>query len=68
MQADAGQVLLQGEAWLSNGCTELSHDSIVYDVEQKSIAAPAGSGNGGRVQAVIRPQCRPGSRGQGSTP
>jgi lipopolysaccharide export system protein LptA len=64
----AGQVLLQGEAWLSNGCTELSHDSIVYDVEQKSIAAPAGGGLAGRVQAVIRPQCRPAGRAPGSTP
>jgi len=56
-----GEVQLIGEAWLSNGCNELSGDTVIYNLVQKSITGPASNGPGGRVRGVIRPQCRPAS-------
>src|SRR5882672_4346625 len=61
-----GEVRFTGDAWLSNGCTELSYDTIVYNLVQNSVAAPGGAG--GRVQGIIRPQCKPGARAPGSAP
>ncbi|HLQ11772.1 MAG TPA: LptA/OstA family protein [Steroidobacteraceae bacterium] len=61
-----GEVRFTGDAWLSNGCTELSYDTIVYNLVQNSVAAPGGAG--GRVQGIIRPQCKPGMHAPGSAP
>jgi lipopolysaccharide transport protein LptA len=65
-----GEVRFTGDAWLSNGCTELSYDTIVYNMVQNSVAAPgpAGGAGGGRVQGVIRPQCKPGAHPTGNPP
>jgi lipopolysaccharide transport protein LptA len=61
-----GEVRFTGDAWLSNGCTELTYDTIVYNMIQNSVAAPGESG--GRVQGIIRPQCKPGTRAPGTAP
>ena len=54
-----GEVQLIGDAWLSNGCNELSGDTVIYNLLQKSVSGPAATGPGGRVHGVIRPQCKP---------
>ena len=61
-----GEVRFTGDAWLSNGCTELNYDTIVYNLIQNSVVAPGGPG--GRVQGIIRPQCKPGTRAPGTAP
>ena len=63
-----GEVRFTGDAWLSNGCTELSYDTIVYNLVQNSVAAPGPAGGGGRVQGIIRPQCKPGTHAPGAAP
>ena len=63
-----GEVRFTGDAWLSNGCTELSYDTIVYNLLQNSVAAPSGAAGSGRVQGIIRPQCKPGTRAAGTAP
>jgi lipopolysaccharide transport protein LptA len=65
----AGEVRLQGEAFLTDGCNETSSDRIVYEFAQQRVRAQgSGSGsNGGRVQGTIRPQCRP-ARAAGGAP
>jgi lipopolysaccharide transport protein LptA len=59
----AGEVQLQGEAYLTDGCNETSSERITYNFAQQRVRAqgtgPGGSGTGGRVQGTIRPQCRP---------
>ena len=63
-----GEVRFTGDAWLSNGCTELSYDTIVYNLLQNSVAAPGGAVGSGRVQGIIRPKCKPGTHAAGATP
>jgi lipopolysaccharide transport protein LptA len=63
-----GEVRFTGDAWLSNGCTELSYDTIVYNMVQNSVAAPGGTPGSGRVQGIIRPQCKPGTHAAGTAP
>jgi lipopolysaccharide transport protein LptA len=65
----AGEVRLQGEAYLTDGCNETSTERIVYEFAQQRVRAQgSGTGsNGGRVQGTIRPQCRP-ARPPGGTP
>jgi lipopolysaccharide transport protein LptA len=59
----AGEVRLQGEAFLTDGCNETSTERIVYDFAQQRVRAEGsgatGAGPGGRVQGTIRPQCQP---------
>lgn len=54
-----GEVQFVGEAWLTNGCNEISGPSFSYNVVQKSVKTPPQHGGGGRVQGTIRPQCKP---------
>jgi lipopolysaccharide transport protein LptA len=63
-----GEVRFTGDAWLTNGCTELSYDTIVYNLIQNSVAAPGGAAGSGRVQGIIRPKCKPGTRAAGTAP
>lgn len=63
-----GEVRFTGDAWLSNGCTELSYDTIVYNLLQNSVAAPGGGAGSGRVQGIIRPKCKPGTHAAGTAP
>jgi lipopolysaccharide transport protein LptA len=55
----AGEVRLQGEAYLTDGCNETSTERIVYDFAQQRVRAQGTTGGGGRVQGTIRPACRP---------
>jgi lipopolysaccharide transport protein LptA len=65
----AGEVRLQGEAYLTDGCNETSTERIVYDFAQQRVRAQGNgtASSGGRVQGTIRPQCRP-ARPAGATP
>jgi lipopolysaccharide transport protein LptA len=53
----AGEVRLNGEAFLTNGCNEISGERIVYEFALQRVHAQ-GAG-GARVQGTIRPECRP---------
>jgi lipopolysaccharide transport protein LptA len=53
----AGEVRLNGGAFLTNGCNEINGERIVYEFAQQRVHAQ-GAG-GGRVQGTIRPECRP---------
>ena len=62
----AGEVQFVGEAWLSNGCNEITGPSFTYNVAQKSVKSPQQAG--GRVQGTIRPQCKGAGAAGGGTP
>jgi len=60
----AGEVRLNGEAFLTNGCNEINGERIVYEFAQQRVHAQ-GAG-GARVQGTIRPECRPAHPGNGT--
>lgn len=60
-----GNVILKGEAWLSDGCKEARADQLVYNIRtQSGSGQPAGvtpsPGGTGRVRFVIKPQSQSG--------
>ncbi len=54
----SGEVRLSGEAWLSDGRSEINGARIVYDVAARRVQAEDPSG-GGRVSGTIRPRAAP---------
>lgn len=62
----AGEVRLSGEAFLTNGCNEISGERIVYEFVQQRVHAQGAAG--GRVQGTIRPECRPARPAPGAGP
>lgn len=64
----AGDVTLQGDAWLSDESREITSPRLVYNIAQRSVVAE-GDESGGRVRGTIRSKNRasPGA-GAGDTP
>jgi lipopolysaccharide transport protein LptA len=57
----SGTVSFKNEAWLSDGCTEIHGDQLVYNIRSQSVqaqSASAATGSNGkkRVQITIQPQ------------
>ena len=58
-ETSSGTVSFRDDAWLSDGCNEITGNQLVYNIKQQSVqgqaagsAAPAGNG---RVRIVIQP-------------
>lgn len=54
-----GKVTLRGDAWLSDGRSEIRGEQLVYDIGAQRVQAGKASGGGDRVRIVIRPQGTP---------
>ncbi|MFI4869577.1 MAG: LptA/OstA family protein [Steroidobacterales bacterium] len=54
---------LNGDAWLSDGCNEISSQSIVYDIVNQKVRADAAPGGDTQVHGTLHarsgPQCGP---------
>ena len=52
---------LNGDSWLSDGCNEISSQSIVYDIANQKVRAEAAPGSDKQVQGTLHsragPQC-----------
>jgi len=51
-----GKISLADDAWLTDGRTEISGPSVVYDVRQERVQAITEPGASERVRIVIQPQ------------
>lgn len=63
-EVQAGDVTLQGDAWLSDESREITSPRLVYNIAQRSVVAE-GDEVGGRVRGTIRSKNRAGA---GETP
>lgn len=54
-----GKVTLRGDAWLSDGRSEIRGEQLVYDIGAQRVQAGKASGGDDRVRIVIRPQGTP---------
>jgi len=56
---------LNGDAWLSDGCNEITSQSIVYDIVNQKVRAEASPGGDTQVHGTLHarsgPQCAPGA-------
>ena len=56
---------LNGDAWLSDGCNEITSQSIVYDIVNQKVRAEAAPGGDAQVHGTLHarsgPQCGPGA-------
>lgn len=55
----AGKVTLRGDAWLSDGRSDIRGEQLVYDIGAQRVQAGKASGSDERVRIVIRPQGTP---------
>jgi lipopolysaccharide transport protein LptA len=55
-EVGAGTVKLSGDAWLSDGRTEIKSDSFVYDIRKERVQAATQPGAGERVRVTITPK------------
>lgn len=62
----AGDVTLEGDAWISDESREITSPRLVYNVVQRSVVAE-GDASGGRVRGTIRSKNRS-NAGAGTTP
>jgi lipopolysaccharide transport protein LptA len=55
---------LNGDAWLSDGCNEITSQSILYDIANQKVRADAAPGGDTQVQGTMSrsPQCAPAAR------
>ena len=51
---ERGEVQLQGDSWLTDGCNEINSDHILYDIASQHVQADAAPGESGRVHGTIR--------------
>lgn len=52
----SGTVSFRDDAWLSDGCNEITGRQLVYNIKQQSVQGPsAATQGGGRVRFVIQP-------------
>lgn len=61
----AGDVTLEGDAWLSDESREITSPRLIYNIAQRSVVAE-GDDNGGRVRGTIRSKNRAGGPGTGT--
>ena len=54
-----GKVTLRGDAWLSDGRSEIRGEQLVYEIGAQRVQAGKASGSDGRVRITIRPQGTP---------
>ena len=54
------QVQLNGNSWFSDGCNEITSQSIVYNIANQSVLASGAAGGTGQVHGTIRTM-RPGA-------
>jgi lipopolysaccharide transport protein LptA len=57
----AGTVSLSGDAWLSDGQSEIRGDTLVYDIGRQRVAANPGATRPGGVRITINPKDRAGT-------
>jgi len=54
---------LNGDSWLSDGCNEITSQSIIYDIANQKVRADAVPGSDKQVQGTLHsrsgPQCTP---------
>ena len=66
-QTSSGTVSFRDDAWLSDGCNEITGKQLVYNIKEQSVQGQAGSSTsaglpsatptgGGRVRIVIQPK------------
>ena len=55
----AGTVTLRGDAWLSDGRSDIRGEQLVYDVGAQRVQAGKAGGGSDRVRIVIRPRATP---------
>ena len=60
---DAGTIEITGDAWLSDGQSEISGTRIAYDLRREVVTA--GGANGGKVRMRITPEPKPAAGGPG---
>ena len=49
-------------AWLSDGCNEMSGRQLVYDIKEQRVVPSTTSTGGGRVRIVIQPNSQSGDK------
>jgi len=70
-QTASGTVSFRDDAWLSDGCNEITGKQLVYNIKEQSVQGQAGSSTsaglpsatptgGGRVRIVIQPNSKSG--------
>src|SRR5688572_31465801 len=65
-QTASGTVSFRDEAWLSDGCNEITGKQLVYNIKEQSVQGQASAmpsatpGANGRVRIVIQPQSQSG--------